>query len=210
MLPASIMCRSSAAFVIDAIIIVVLIWRPQGLFARSVARRRRWLRCRPGSRLSRAPCPRSPLEIVFWNLTSRPSGRFRKTSDLDRNGYPRAVASARPILGYAGILSLGEAAFGQPEISGVVAKNGLINEPVIAPPRRSGSAASALSPAFWFCAVGPTRLMVTLGVALMLGEVATVIEYYRWRRRAGGRHDRPDNRHVPVRSCSGQRLCRTA
>jgi len=80
------------------------------------------------------------------------------------------------ILGYAGIISLGQAAFFglAGYFSGLIAKYGLINEPVLAL-----IAASLVAAAFGFITSflvlrgsDLSRLMVTLGVALMLGEIA--------------------------------------
>ena len=80
------------------------------------------------------------------------------------------------ILGYAGIISLGQAAFFglAGYFSGLVAKYGIIDEPVIALVC-SGLIAAALGFVTSFLVLRGsdlTRLMVTLGVSLMLGEVA--------------------------------------
>ena len=80
------------------------------------------------------------------------------------------------ILGYAGIISLGQAAFFglAGYFSGLVAKYGIINEPVIAL-IFAGLVAAALGFVTSFLVLRGsdlTRLMVTLGVSLMLGEVA--------------------------------------
>src|SRR3984885_7427842 len=80
------------------------------------------------------------------------------------------------ILGYAGILSLGQAAFFGVAgyYAGLVAKYGIITEPVIAL-ICAGLVAAALGFVTSFLVLRGsdlTRLMVTLGVALMLGEVA--------------------------------------
>jgi branched-chain amino acid transport system permease protein len=80
------------------------------------------------------------------------------------------------ILGYAGIISLGQAAFFGTAgyFAGLVAKYGLINEPVLAL-LCSGLVAAALGFVTSFLVLRGsdlTRLMVTLGVALMLGELA--------------------------------------
>jgi branched-chain amino acid transport system permease protein len=80
------------------------------------------------------------------------------------------------ILGYAGIISLGHAAFFglAGYTAGLLAKYELINEPVIAL-LVSGLAAAALGFVTSFLVLRGsdlTRLMVTLGVALMLGELA--------------------------------------
>ncbi|MDR3422308.1 MAG: branched-chain amino acid ABC transporter permease [Xanthobacteraceae bacterium] len=80
------------------------------------------------------------------------------------------------ILGYAGIISLGQAAFFglAGYFSGLVAKYGFINEPVVAL-ICSGLVAAALGFVTSFLVLRGsdlTRLMVTLGVALILGEIA--------------------------------------
>jgi len=80
------------------------------------------------------------------------------------------------ILGYAGIISLGHAAFFGVAgyFAGLVAKYGLITEPVLAL-FCSGLVAAMLGFVTSFLVLRGsdlTRLMVTLGVSLMLGEVA--------------------------------------
>ncbi|MGE3150767.1 MAG: branched-chain amino acid ABC transporter permease [Pseudorhodoplanes sp.] len=80
------------------------------------------------------------------------------------------------ILGYAGIISLGHAAFfgfgGY--VAGLLAKHGIVNEPVLAL-LVAGGAAAALGFVTSFLVLRGsdlTRLMVTLGVALVLRELA--------------------------------------
>ncbi|MBI3373410.1 MAG: branched-chain amino acid ABC transporter permease [Betaproteobacteria bacterium] len=80
------------------------------------------------------------------------------------------------ILGYAGIISLGHAAFFGfgAYCAGLFAKHHLINEPVLAL-GAAGLAAAALGFVTSFLVLRGsdlTRLMVTLGVALMLREIA--------------------------------------
>jgi branched-chain amino acid transport system permease protein len=80
------------------------------------------------------------------------------------------------ILGYAGIVSLGHAAFFGfgAYVAGIFAKNALITEPVLAL-LAAGSCAALLGLATSFLVLRGsdlTRLMVTLGVALVLREVA--------------------------------------
>ena len=80
------------------------------------------------------------------------------------------------ILGYAGIISLGHAAFFGTAgyFAGLVAKYGLINEPVLAL-LCAGLVAAVLGFVTSFLVLRGsdlTRLMVTLGVSLMLGELA--------------------------------------
>src|SRR5690348_10390428 len=80
------------------------------------------------------------------------------------------------ILGYAGIISLGHAAFfGLGAYSaGLIGKYGLIPEPVVALVA-SGLIAAVVGFATSFLVLRGsdlTRLMVTFGVALMLGEIA--------------------------------------
>ncbi len=80
------------------------------------------------------------------------------------------------ILGYAGIVSLGHAAFFgfAGYTAGLLAKHGLVNEPVIALVI-AGLAAAALGFVTSFLVVRGaelTRLMITLGIALLLRELA--------------------------------------
>jgi len=120
----------------------------------------------------------SPLEIAFWIFTFATIWLFpQKHLILTETAILALFAlSLDLILGYAGILSLGQAAFFglAGYFSGVVAKYGLINEPVIAL-ILSGLVAAALGFVTSFLVLRGsdlTRLMVTLGVALMLGELA--------------------------------------
>jgi branched-chain amino acid transport system permease protein len=83
------------------------------------------------------------------------------------------------ILGYGGIISLGHAAFfglGS-YVAALLAKHGLITEPVLAL-AVSGLAAALLGFATSFLVLRGsdlTRLMVTLGIALIMGEIANQI-----------------------------------
>jgi branched-chain amino acid transport system permease protein len=84
------------------------------------------------------------------------------------------------ILGYAGIVSLGHAAFFGfgAYAAGILAKYGVIKEPVLAL-LASGVAAAALGFVTSFLVLRGsdlTRLMVTLGAALVLHEVANQLE----------------------------------
>jgi branched-chain amino acid transport system permease protein len=85
------------------------------------------------------------------------------------------------ILGYAGVISLGHAAFFGfgAYVAGLLAKHGLIGEPVLAM-LASGLLAAALGFATSFLVLRGsdlTRLMVTLGVALVLREVANKLDW---------------------------------
>ncbi len=80
------------------------------------------------------------------------------------------------ILGYAGIISLGHAAFFGlgAYFSGLVAKYGIVNEPLVAL-LLSGLVAAVLGFATSFLVIRGSdlsRLMVTLGIALLLREIA--------------------------------------
>src|SRR5204863_9663097 len=84
------------------------------------------------------------------------------------------------ILGYAGIVSLGHAAFFGfgAYVAAILAKYGSIKEPVLAL-LASGVAAAALGFVTSFLVLRGsdlTRLMVTLGVALILHEIANQLE----------------------------------
>lgn len=117
-------------------------------------------------------------EIAFWILALAcaflfPS-RYLIMTDIVRLAL--FALSLDLILGYAGILSLGHAAFFGfgAYAAGLLAKHHLIDEPVLAL-LASGLAAAALGFATSFLVLRGsdlTRLMVTLGVALMLREVA--------------------------------------
>jgi branched-chain amino acid transport system permease protein len=120
----------------------------------------------------------SPFEIAFWVLAFATiwlfPGKYLILTETAILGL--FALSLDLILGYAGIISLGHAAFFglAGYTAGLLAKYELINEPVIAL-LVSGLAAAALGFVTSFLVLRGsdlTRLMVTLGVALMLGELA--------------------------------------
>jgi branched-chain amino acid transport system permease protein len=120
----------------------------------------------------------SPLEIAFWIFAFASIWLFPGKYLILKDAAILALfaLSLDLILGYAGIISLGQAAFFGVAgyFSGLVAKYGLIDEPVVALVC-SGLVAAALGFITSFLVLRGsdlTRLMVTLGVALMLGELA--------------------------------------
>ena len=120
----------------------------------------------------------SPLEIAFWIFAFASIWLFPgKHLILTETAILALFAlSLDLILGYAGIISLGQAAFFglAGYFSGLVAKYGLINEPVLALLAASLVAAALGFVTSFLVLRGSdlSRLMVTLGVALMLGEIA--------------------------------------
>jgi branched-chain amino acid transport system permease protein len=134
----------------------------QGEVAGFLAQRARW----------------SPLEIAFWVFAFATIWLFpAKHLILTETAILALFAmSLDMILGYAGIISLGHAAFFGvgAYFAGLVAKYGVINEPILAL-----VAAGVVAAAFGFASSflvlrghDLTRIMVTLGVALILREVA--------------------------------------
>ena len=120
----------------------------------------------------------SPLEIAFWVFAFATIWLFPGKYLIMKDTAILALfaLSLDLILGYAGILSLGQAAFFgiAGYFTGLVAKYGIVNEPVIAL-ILGGFVAAALGFVTSFLVLRGsdlTRLMVTLGVSLMLGEVA--------------------------------------
>ena len=120
----------------------------------------------------------SPVEIAFWVFVFATIWLFPGKYLILKDTAILALfaLSLDLILGYAGIVSLGHAAFFglAGYFSGLVAKYGIINEPVIAL-IVSGLVAAALGFVTSFLVLRGsdlTRLMVTLGVSLMLGELA--------------------------------------
>jgi branched-chain amino acid transport system permease protein len=120
----------------------------------------------------------SPLEIAFWVFAFATIWLFpTKHLILTETAILALFAlSLDLILGYAGILSLGQAAFFGTAgyFAGLAAKYGFINEPVLAL-LCAGVVAAALGFVTSFLVLRGsdlTRLMVTLGVSLMLGELA--------------------------------------
>ncbi|HEX5213264.1 MAG TPA: branched-chain amino acid ABC transporter permease [Pseudolabrys sp.] len=119
-----------------------------------------------------------PLEIVFWigafaAIWLLP-GRHLILTEIAWLGL--FALSLDLILGYAGIISLGHAAFFGlgAYTAALLAKYGIINEPVLAM-LVAGLAAMALGFVTSFLVLRGsdlTRLMVTLGVALVLRELA--------------------------------------
>jgi branched-chain amino acid transport system permease protein len=119
-----------------------------------------------------------PLEIAFWGAAVASlfllPGKHLILAEIAILGL--FALSLDLILGYAGIISLGHAAFFGfgAYAAGLLAKHHVIYEPVVAL-LASGLAAAALGFATSFLVLRGsdlTRLMVTLGVALMLREVA--------------------------------------
>ena len=120
----------------------------------------------------------SPLEIAFWIFAFATIWLFPGKHLILTETVILALfaLSLDLILGYAGIISLGQAAFFglAGYFSGLVAKYGIINEPVVAL-LLAGLVAAALGFVTSFLVLRGsdlTRLMVTLGVSLMLGELA--------------------------------------
>jgi branched-chain amino acid transport system permease protein len=123
-----------------------------------------------------------PLEIVFWlaalaSIFLLPSKHLILTEIAILGLF---ALSLDLILGYAGIVSLGHAAFFGfgAYAAGILAKYGIIKEPVLAM-LASGVLAAALGFATSFLVLRGsdlTRLMVTLGVALVLREIANQLD----------------------------------
>ncbi len=119
-----------------------------------------------------------PLEFVFWAVALATvfllPGRYLILTEIA--WLALFALSLDLLLGYSGIISLGHAAyfgFGA-YAAGLLAKHGIINEPVIALVV-SGLAAMALGFVTSFLVIRGadlTRLMVTLGIALVLRELA--------------------------------------
>jgi branched-chain amino acid transport system permease protein len=120
----------------------------------------------------------SPLEVSFWVFAFATIWLFPDKHLILTETVILALfaLSLDLILGYAGIISLGHAAFFglAGYCAGLLAKYGIINEPVLAL-IVSGVAAAVLGFITSFLVLRGsdlTRLMVTLGVSLMLGEIA--------------------------------------
>jgi len=120
----------------------------------------------------------SPLEIAFWIFVFATIWLFPGKYLIMKDTAILALfaLSLDLILGYAGIISLGHAAFFglAGYFSGLIAKYGIINEPVIAL-ICSGLVAAALGFITSFLVLRGsdlTRIMVTLGISLILGEIA--------------------------------------
>jgi branched-chain amino acid transport system permease protein len=122
------------------------------------------------------------LETVFW-IVAFASIYFLKSKHLilaEIAILGLFALSLDLILGYAGIVSLGHAAFFGfgAYVAGLLAKYGIIKEPVLAL-LASGAAAAALGFVTSFLVLRGsdlTRLMVTLGVALVLREIANRLD----------------------------------
>jgi len=130
--------------------------------AEQMARRARW----------------TPLEIAFWLVAFSTiyflPGRHLILTEIAI--WALFALSLDLILGYGGILSLGHAAFFGigAYAAGLLAKHGIITEPVLAL-LVAGLAATVLGFLTSFLVLRGsdlTRLMVTLGVALVLRELA--------------------------------------
>jgi branched-chain amino acid transport system permease protein len=124
----------------------------------------------------------SPLEIAFWLLAAAsivafPSKHLILTEIVILGLF---ALSLDFVLGYAGIVSLGHAAFFGfgAYAAGLLAKYHVVDEPVLAL-LVSGLAATVLGFATSFLVLRGsdlTRLMVTLGVALVLREIANRLD----------------------------------
>ena len=124
----------------------------------------------------------SPLEVAFWlaaaaSVLLLPSKHLILTEIAILGLF---AVSLDLILGYAGIVSLGHAAFFGfgAYVAGILAKYGVIKEPLLAL-LASGLAAALLGFVTSFLVLRGsdlTRLMVTLGVALVLREIANRLE----------------------------------
>jgi branched-chain amino acid transport system permease protein len=124
-----------------------------------------------------------PLEIAFWlaalaSLFLLPSRHLILTEIAVLGLF---ALSLDLILGYAGILSLGHAAFfgAGAYAAGLLARYALVTEPVLAL-LIAGLAAAALGFATSFLLLRGsdlTRLMVTLGIALILRELANRFDW---------------------------------
>ena len=120
----------------------------------------------------------SPLEIAFWIFVFATIWLFPSKYLILKDTAILALfaLSLDLILGYAGIISLGQAAFFGVAgyFAGLVAKYSIINEPVLAL-IAAGLVAALLGFVTSFLVLRGsdlTRLMVTLGVSLILGELA--------------------------------------
>jgi branched-chain amino acid transport system permease protein len=124
----------------------------------------------------------SVLEVVFWlaalaTIFLLPSKHLILTEIAILGLF---ALSLDLLLGYAGIVSLGHAAFFGfgAYLAGLLAKYGIVKEPILAL-LVSGVAAAALGFVTSFLVLRGsdlTRLMVTLGVALVLREIANRLE----------------------------------
>jgi branched-chain amino acid transport system permease protein len=124
----------------------------------------------------------SPLEIAFWlaaaaSIVLLPSKHLILTEIAILGLF---ALSLDLLLGYAGIVSLGHAAFFGfgAYVAGLLAKFHLVDEPVMALVV-SGIAATLLGFVTSFLVLRGsdlTRLMVTLGVALVLREIANRLD----------------------------------
>ena len=119
-----------------------------------------------------------PLEIAFWGVALASvfllPGRHLILAEIAILGL--FALSLDLILGYAGIVSLGHAAFFGfgAYVAGLLAKHEIITEPLLAL-AVSGLAAAVLGFLTSFLVLRGsdlTRIMVTLGVALVLREIA--------------------------------------
>jgi branched-chain amino acid transport system permease protein len=124
----------------------------------------------------------SPLEIAFWlaacaSIFLLPSKHLILTEIAILGLF---ALSLDLILGYAGIVSLGHAAFFGvgAYVAGILAKHGIVKEPLLAL-LVSGLAATVVGFITSFLVLRGsdlTRLMVTLGVALVLREIANRLD----------------------------------
>ena len=154
----------------------------------------------------------SPFEIAFWIVAFATIWLFPgKHLILTETAILALFAlSLDLILGYAGIISLGHAAFFGVAgyFAGLIAKYGIITEPVIALVL-AGLAAAALGFVTSFLVLRGsdlTRLMVTLGVSLISANSPTASPISPAAPTACRASPSTDPRPVPVRSVRPHRL----
>ncbi|WP_284701183.1 MULTISPECIES: branched-chain amino acid ABC transporter permease [Rhodoplanes] len=120
----------------------------------------------------------SPLEVLFWlaalaTIWLAPDHHLILTEIVI---WALLALSLDLILGYAGIISLGHAAFFGigAYTAGLLAKHALVSEPVLAllVSGAAGAAFGFLTSFLVLRGTDLTRLMVTLGVALLVREIA--------------------------------------
>ena len=155
----------------------------------------------------------SPIEIAFWLVAASTIWLFptRHLILTEICIWALFALSLDLILGYAGIISLGHAAFFGlgAYAAGLIGKYDIIGEPVLALVA-SGLVAAALGFATSFLVLRGsdlTRLMVTFGISLLLREIANkYLRDHGRRRRAARRGDQAVARSVSVRSLRPHRI----
>jgi branched-chain amino acid transport system permease protein len=167
------------AFIVYTLMIMILLWRPQGLFAAREGAEMAADRSSPCTALLRRARPRGwEFALGRWPWWRRPRCPPMHYDQRDRHRGLFAI-SLDLILGYTGIVSLGHAAFFGGAYSAALFAKLVMPDPTVGllVATLLCTALGALCSATILRGSDLTRLMVTLGTALILLELANKLDW---------------------------------